>query len=416
MSGQRIVLWGAYDSRHGGKIAGDGLDCHVELLNTASYCTTNGPMPAPFSPVCHVLCTETRLGALGRTAGPFRMGQAEADTWSAWNPGLAPSAPRIAGGADVDQVWIRNLDEPGKHDVFRGDVVGGDLLYTHQKFDGTWTPAMLLNPTLRFPAPPSFARVSLASVNQELHICGVTGNGDMFHSSRRKNVAGGDPGAEVFSRIFSTDVESVAGERGRFVDVGCAGVLNPTTGQDELHVVGVTDDGRLWHTIASGVGVTLGLFGSWTPFDDVENHIGDLGEFVKVDAAANGGQLHVVGVTRTGRAWHSIRIPAQWRAAEDVVIAVPSPLTNLTPVDDIAIGFCNEGIPPDGPRDVSQLNVVLVMGGKLQHTVRATHPIAWTPLSLPTPWKPFTDLNLAAGFPGGGTLASPSISERPFGP
>jgi hypothetical protein len=162
--------------------------------------------------------------------------------------------------------------------------------------------------------------------------------------------------------------------------------------------------------------VGVGRFGSWTPFDDVEGHIGDLGEFVKVDAAANGGQLHIVGVTRTGRAWHSIRIPTQWRAAEDVVIAVPSPFTNLTPVDDVAIGFCNEGIPPDGPRDVSQLNLVLVMGGKLQHTVRATRPIAWTPLSPPTQWKPFTNLNQAAGFPGGGILTSPSISERPFQP
>jgi hypothetical protein len=127
--------------------------CCIALLGLSitAGCSTNGPMLAPFSPHCHVLCTETRLnapgpGQQGLTAGPFRIGQAEADTWSKWDP-PSMSAPLIKGGADVDQVWIRNRDEPGKHDVFRVDVVSvsGDLLYTHQKFDGTWTLASPIN-------------------------------------------------------------------------------------------------------------------------------------------------------------------------------------------------------------------------------------------------------------------------------
>jgi hypothetical protein len=30
---------------------------------------------------------------------------------------------------------------------------------------------------------------------------------------------------------------------------------------------------------------------------------------------------------------------------------------------DVAVGFCNDYVPADGPRDVSQLNIVLTEGG-----------------------------------------------------
>jgi hypothetical protein len=45
-----------------------------------------------------------------------------------------------------------------------------------------------------------------------------------------------------------------------------------------LHVAGVTEDGRLWHTIRRADG-------SWTQFGDVEAQAGDRGRFVRVGIA-----------------------------------------------------------------------------------------------------------------------------------
>jgi hypothetical protein len=201
-------------------------------------------------------------------------------------------------------------------------------------------------------------------------------------------------------------------------------MLNPATNREELHLVAVTDDGHLWHTIASGDLSPSGTFPSWSAFEDVEGQIGDRGEFVRVDASAHASQLQVIGVTRAGRAWHSIRIPSgAWRAPEDVVARASRPVqlphdvvSVLRPVEDVATGYCNEGVPPhpNSPAsDVSQLNVVLIRGGKAQHTVRSANPISWESATQPTAhWKPLTELSGLSGPKF--TPNAPSVSERPF--
>jgi hypothetical protein len=95
-----------------------------------------------------------------------------------------------------------------------------------------------------------------------LQLAGVTRDGRLWHTIRRADGSWTGFG----------DVEGQAGDRGRFVDVDCAGM------GDALHLAGVTQDGRLWHTIRR-------VDGSWTPFGDVEGQAGDRGLFVNVGVA-----------------------------------------------------------------------------------------------------------------------------------
>jgi hypothetical protein len=79
-----------------------------------------------------------------------------------------------------------------------------------------------------------------------------------------------------------------------------------------LHLVGVTTDGRLWHTVRN-------TNGTWTPFGDVEGQAGDRGSFVDVDCARVAGSLHVARVTSDGRLWHTVRRPnGTWTPFGDV--------------------------------------------------------------------------------------------------
>jgi hypothetical protein len=103
------------------------------------------------------------------------------------------------------------------------------------------------------------------------------------------------------------DVEGQAGDRGSFRAVSVAA---GTSGA--LHLAGVTRDGRLWHTIRRADG-------SWTGFGDVEGQAGDRGRFVDVDCAGMGDALHLAGVTQDGRLWHTIRrVDGSWTPFGDV--------------------------------------------------------------------------------------------------
>jgi hypothetical protein len=216
-------------------------------------------------------------------------------------------------------------------------------------------------------------------------------------------------------------------ERGRFHQVGCAGVRNPATGIDDLHVCAVTDDGHLWHAVATGTLSSTG-FSTWTSLSDVEAILGDRGAFRDVDCAGNRGQFHLVGVALTGetefeelsqrRAWHAIRNPGGgWSAATDVLTAAgrPPPPNGTGPLS-VAIGFCNAGVRSEPPDDFSQLNVALTTreppNTPTLLTIRSSNPIAWRPGSPPSLWMPAMNLSSFAGVPA--SAIARSVAERPF--
>lgn len=104
------------------------------------------------------------------------------------------------------------------------------------------------------------------------------------------------------------DVEIQAGEAGAFVDVDCAReFVDISDPQGILHVVGVTSDGRLWYTARDSA--TQG----WKPFRDGELSAGGPGPFLRaaVTTAPQGDQVEVVvaGVTGDGGLWATTRKP-----------------------------------------------------------------------------------------------------------
>ncbi len=147
--------------------------------------------------------------------------------------------------------------------------------------------------------PYPFGRVSVARVGSELHVCGATSEvtpgrfppGTLLHGIRPcdRDI---DPGYEV--RVWKEqwqDAGSLAGVRGHAVDVACAGVADPTTGREDLHVCVITSDGRLWHAMRNSETT------SWTQVSDAGLAAGSAGKFRKVDCAGLESQLHVVAVS-----------------------------------------------------------------------------------------------------------------------
>lgn len=231
----------------------------------------------------------------------------------------------------------------------------------------------------------------MASVDGRLHVCAV--EGDQGQIERQIY----DPFDTNPYGAGWTDLElHIGSETGAFVDVGCAGVFNPARGVEELHVCGVTHDGRLWHSMESPRG-------TFSPFGDVSAQSGDVGQFERVACAGNASQLHLVGLTVDHRPWYTARNAAGgWRPFENVhdqTRPLP-PLLGPTPPPlpgnnyrDVAIGFCNAEVPPDGNRDVAQLNIVLTgQGDQIWHTIRATNPVWWGADGTYRNWRPMQDL------------------------
>jgi hypothetical protein len=199
-----------------------------------------------------------------------------------------------------------------------------------------------------------------------LHVCGVTSDGKLWHTIRFANGSGWQP--------FFGDVKGVeSNDPGAFVSVGCAGY-------NDLHLCGVTTDGKLWHTIRfseygkldSATSQVTTYPASWQPsFGDVKGvESNDPGAFVSVDCAMTGEyNLHVCGVTSDGKLWHTIRFAngSGWQPSFGEVTATqagnPGPFSL---VRCAAVG--------------SDLHVCGITGdGTLWHTIRFADGSGWQP-------------------------------------
>lgn len=149
------------------------------------------------------------------------------------------------------------------------------MWHTIRHADGSWQP--FFGDVGGQVLPPGvFASVDCAGIDGELHVCGVTEGGGMWHTIRH---------ADGSWQPFFGDVKGQAGNPGPFLAVGCAGI------NAELHVCGViVTDGGIWHTIRHSDG-------SWQPFGDVKSQTSDPGRLIRVGCAGIDGELHVSAVT-----------------------------------------------------------------------------------------------------------------------
>ena len=142
--------------------------------------------------------------------------------------------------------------------------------------------------------PGHFTAVSCAGVGDDLHLVALTADGGMWHTSRHPD-GSWEPSFEDVKARQSNDP-------GYFTAVSCAGV------GDDLHLVALTADGGMWHT-------SRHPDGSWEPsFKDVKaRQSNDPGYFTAVSCAGVGDDLHLVALTADGGMWHTISGPDAWQ-------------------------------------------------------------------------------------------------------
>jgi hypothetical protein len=123
------------------------------------------------------------------------------------------------------------------------------------------------------------------------------------------------------------DIRKEAGNESlRFVSALCA-----STDKD-LQVAGVTNDGGLYHTLRSADG-------KWTPFGNVRTEIGDHGDAAYVFCAKSGKDFHLAYISTKGKIWGTVRKPdGHWKDAVDISSKDPD-LPNPTDTTGGQIGL-----------------------------------------------------------------------------
>lgn len=204
-------------------------------------------------------------------------------TWQPWRD--------VKAAVGSNPGFVTDVDCQPTMGIFN-HVVGqasGKLFHTIRT-DAGWTPFRDVNDATGA-GSTAFARVGVANVNNELHVCATTTAGGVRHASRNANG----------SWTAFGDVLARTGSPGTVVDIDCAGIGS------ELHVVVATSAGGVFHAIRYP--------SSWTVFGNVKDAAGSIGSVRKVSAAAVAGDLHVTAVVSDGTEWWAIRrADLTWRA------------------------------------------------------------------------------------------------------
>jgi hypothetical protein len=396
----------------------------------ASGCDGSTPNACPPGrPVARVLSTKP-----GPTTDPLLwMSTGDLSSPGSWTTmSGADFLPGMGHIWDIDEIAVPVGSVDGcleSHVLFVGTSPPSSydqlLLYQRQLMDGSWTPLFNLTPGIGGTTSPGtpypFGRVSAARVGTELHVCGTAsemtsgdfGPGTLLHGIRPCDRVT-DPGYE--DRVWSgpwRDAGSLAGVAGPVVDVACAGVADPTTGREDLHVCAITNDGRLWHSVRNSETTT------WTQFADAGLAAGNGGKFRRVDCAPLESQLHVVAVSSIqdgGKALYTIRNGiGSWRAFDDIVeratVGNGLPARQSLQPHNVSVAFCNSGL------SAGQWRLYVLVGAlypeMLAYTIHSNEPVAWPGLpqgQRDTTWKPWSNLLDESG--GGGSSGSSGFGNE----
>jgi hypothetical protein len=159
----------------------------------------------------------------------------------------------------------------------------------------------------------------------------------------------------------------------------------------DLHLVGVTTDGRLWHTMR------LDKDRTWYGFGDVERdgQAGERGDFIDVDCArevSTAGQLprtlHVVGVSSDGRLWSTTRDSqiGNWSQFQDVEANGAGEGGTFVRAA-VTVTHAWQGSPQGQPASVEVYVAAITSDGRLLVTRRLS----------PSAFSPFTEVEKTGG-------------------
>lgn len=160
----------------------------------------------------------------------------------------------------------------------------GRMLYT-ERIGAGWRP-YFDDIQARVADMRRFVDVDCVWIQNDLHICGITDAGEILHTMINSN--------DFIQQQFG-DIEWHTGDVGKFINVACSNAGG------ELHVIGITTTGRILHTRRYSNGIWQNNFG------DIELATGDVGLLLDVSCAAIGNDLHVIGVTANGSVHHTVR-------------------------------------------------------------------------------------------------------------
>ncbi len=215
------------------------------------------------------------------------------------------------------------------------------LWFTMRNQAGTWQPF--------FDAETMTGRIgilediSVALVNNDMHVCVTDSSGGLWHSIR------------FFSNAIFTPLGDVKGQTG---NPGPIARVSTAQINGELHVCAVDTNGNLWHAIRHT--------NSWTAFGDVKGQSGNPGAFIDVTAAEVAGELHVVGTTSFffgSGIWHVIRhADGSWTKFGDVKAQCGNP--------GLALQLDAAGVSGELQLVVTTFTFLPVFPGGIMHTVR----------------------------------------------
>ena len=144
----------------------------------------------------------------------------------------------------------------------------GKLWYTNHFFDPPWLPFTNVSAITKN-APKALKDVSIAEVSGTLHVF-VQAGGNLWHTTRST-----DP--PYWQSTFD-DIKQQASNPGTFDAISCTAI--GTDHSSELHVCGLTNDGKLWHTFLSSASTSP----KWQPFEDLTAIIGNPGHLSSVSS------------------------------------------------------------------------------------------------------------------------------------
>jgi ribulose bisphosphate carboxylase small subunit len=153
----------------------------------------------------------------------------------------------------------------------------GDIFHTIRFSNGSWQDWRNVSATVAN-NPGQISYLACAGIGNDLHLIGATPPGNLFHTIRYSNGSwqNWDP---VSSRA--------ANNPGQISELACAGIGN------DLHLIGATPTGDLFHTIR----YSNGSWQNWRNVSAANNPV-QPGDMLFESCAGIGNDLHVTMVVR----------------------------------------------------------------------------------------------------------------------